>query len=328
MGFNIFNIEDTLGNNSGGGPDGWIYEIDLWDHVDEVSGDFDVINLNNGNNLGEAADGYTYSALNDDTYGYISTNTATGEWTFYMDRDAVLLDASNQTITFTIEGFDDGDSDDDSITINILICLCRGTLIDTPCGPVAVEDLHIDDLVTTADGDAAPLRWMGSRKISKAELKLQPDLHPIKIRKGALDDGVPSRDLWVSPNHNILIRDWRAQLLFSEDEVLVPAKALIDDGAITRDTTVSGTEYFHLLFDSHQIILTEGAPTESFFPGPFSLKMLSPDARYNLLLKFPSLGDEGGYGTAARPCLTPWEGQFLRRDEHDSDAERRRRIAA
>ena len=125
MGFNlnIFNIEDVSGANTGGGPDNWVYTIDLWDHVDEVSADFQVIDINNGDDLGDAASGYTYSALSTTDYGTLTTaNPTTGEWTFTLDRDAVLAGGTDQTVTFTIVGADGGDSDDDSITINILIC--------------------------------------------------------------------------------------------------------------------------------------------------------------------------------------------------------------
>lgn len=317
MGFNlnVFNIEDVSGNNSAGGPDGWVYTIDLWDHVDEVSGNFQVIDLNNGNDLGDAAGGYTYSGLNTSAYGALTSDGTTGEWTFVLDRDAVLAGGTDQTVTFTIIGADGaGDSDDDSVTINILICLCRGTMVDTPNGPVAVEGLQIGDLVSNADGDPTPLRWIGSRRVTAPEMQLSPDLRPVRIAKGALGANIPVRDLRVSPNHNILIRDWRAELLFSEAEVLVPAKALVNDSTIHVDQTASSAEYFHLLFDQHQIIFTDGAPTESFFPGAFSLRMLSPEARHQLLTLFPGLLEDGGYGDAARPCLTPREGQFLRAD--------------
>lgn len=313
MGFNVFNIEDVSGNNVGGGPDGWIFEIDLWDHVDTVTGDFDDVNLNTGASNGEAADGYTY-IQNDTTYGNVVGNTSDGTWVFYLDRAAVLASGTDQTFEFTITGFDGGDSDDDSVTINILICLCRNTLVDTPDGPRKVQDLRIGDMVSTADGDPVALQWVGRRKISSYELAMRPELRPIRISKNALEHGVPSRDLFVSPNHNVLIRDWRAQLLFSEAEVLVPAKALVNGSSIVSDMTVQNTEYFHLLFESHQIIWTEGAPTESFFPGPYSLQMLSPEARYQLLELFPELLEEDGYGAAARLCLTPKEGQVLRPD--------------
>ena len=199
--------------------------------------------------------------------------------------------------------------------------------MDTPTGQIAVEALKVGDTIRTSDGKDVELRWVGNRKITRFEIKRDPDLRPVRISAGALGNSVPSRDLWVSPNHKILVRDWRAELLFSEEEVLVPAKALIDGGHVIQDTSVNETEYFHLLFENHEIILTEGAPTESFFPGPYSLRMLVPEKRAELLELFPDLLDVG-YGDFARPCLTPKEGRFLRPSAGKSEQiEPLRRIA-
>jgi len=308
-----FNIEDVSGNSASGGPDSWVYEIDLWDHVDEVSADFEETFL--GFPVGDAPSGYTYSALSTYDYGTIVTDGTTGEWTFFMDRDAVLDDAADQSITFTITGWDGGTNSTDSITINLLICICRGTLVETPDGPKPVENLAIGDRVRTAEGKDVDLQWVGSRKVTPDEIRHDPSLQPVRISKGALDGTLPSRDLWVSPNHKILVRDWRAELLFSSEEVLVPAKALVDDSKIVHDTSVDETEYFHLLFENHEIILTEGAPTESFFPGPVTLRMLAPEALESLFRQLPHLKQAKPYGTTARPCLTAWEGKILRRTD-------------
>ncbi len=306
-----FNIEDVSGNSASGGPNNWVYEIDLWDHVDEVSADFDETFL--GFPVGEAPSGYTYSGLSTSAYGSVVTNGTTGEWTFFMNRAAVLADMTDQTITFTVTGWDGGTSSTDSITINLLICICRGTLVETPDGAIPVEDLAIGDTVRTAEGKDVELRWIGSRKVHPFELECDPDLRPVRISAGALGENIPNRDLLVSPNHKILVRDWRAELLFSADEVLVPAKALIDDHRILRDLTIDETEYFHLLFENHEIILTEGAPTESFYPGPVTMRMLAPDALHSLLRQLPHLSKGVSYGATARPCLSPWEGKVLRR---------------
>jgi len=327
MGFNIFNIEDVSGNNTGGGPDGWIYTIDLWTFVDQVSGDFDDVDLLSGASNGEAADGYTYSALSTTAYGTLTSNSATGQWTFFMDRAAVLAGGTDQTVTFTITGTDGGSSDDDSVTVNILICLCAGTMVDTPDGPRTVESLSTGDLISTADNGPVELQWIGSRKVTPSEFTLSPDLRPVRISQGALGKDMPIRDLSVSPNHHVMIRDWRALMMFGEEEVLVPAKALVNGDTIATDTGVSQTEYFHLLFDTHQIIWTDGAPTESFFPGPYSLKMLAPEKRFELLELFPNLSEENGYGEAARLCLTPREGQVLKTVASDTKTSRFQSVA-
>jgi len=39
-----------------------------------------------------------------------------------------------------------------------------------------------------------------------------------------------------------------------------------------KDHTI---QYYHLVFDKHQIIFAEGCKTESFFPGKIAIKSLS-----------------------------------------------------
>jgi hypothetical protein len=66
--------------------------------------------------------------------------------------------------------------------------------------------------------------------------------------------------------HRILVRGWRAELYFGDSELLVPAKHLVDGDKVFVDP-VDTVEYFHILFDQHEVIFSDGAPTESFFPG-------------------------------------------------------------
>ena len=124
--------------------------------------------------------------------------------------------------------------------------------------------------------------------------------------------GRPFRDLRVSPQHRVLLRDWRAQMLFGEDEVLAPAKALLNDSTIVVDHAAEKVTYYHLLFSSHQIIVTDGAETESFYPGRFTLGALSDATRAELLGLFPDLQSRhSGFGAAARRMLRVAEAQLL-----------------
>lgn len=68
--------------------------------------------------------------------------------------------------------------------------------------------------------------------------------------------------------------------------------------------------YVHLMFDAHQIIFAEGIPSESFYPGPMALEMLSTAARQEMQLIFPKLSAAVGhediiaaYGNTARTFL-------------------------
>ena len=80
-------------------------------------------------------------------------------------------------------------------------CYCRGTLIRTACGEVAVENLRIGDRVMTASGALRPIKWIGRRSYGGRFIIGRKDILPVCIKAGALDDNVPERDLWISPHH-------------------------------------------------------------------------------------------------------------------------------
>jgi hypothetical protein len=137
-------------------------------------------------------------------------------------------------------------------------CFAAGTKIATVRGEVAVEDLQVGDVVQTMDSGLRPIRWIGRREVPGTRA-----FAPIRFKAGAVGN---VRDLVVSPMHRILVRGWRAELYFGDSELLVPAKHLVDGDKVFVDP-VDTVEYFHILFDQHEVIFSDGAPTESFFPG-------------------------------------------------------------
>ena len=132
-------------------------------------------------------------------------------------------------------------------------CFCTGTRIETGRGSVRVEDLAIGDLVLTASGRSRPVRWIGRRSYSGRFAAGNPDVWPVLIRAGALDDNVPHNDLRVSPKHALLL-----------DGVLVPAVALVNGCTILQTRGGPTIEYVHIELDEHDVIYAEGAPAETF----------------------------------------------------------------
>jgi hypothetical protein len=180
-------------------------------------------------------------------------------------------------------------------------CLTLGTLIATPDGPRLVEDLAVGDLVSLEDGSAVPLRWVGQRAYSPAALAAKPKLRPIRICSGALGAGLPARDMLVSRQHRMLVRSKIARRMFGSDEVLVAAIKLTALPGIFIDEAARQVTYFHLLFDAHQVIVAEGAPTESLYPGPEAMGTLDAEARDEVLAIFPELAHPDALPPPARP---------------------------
>ncbi len=311
MGYNISEVSGA----STGGLDVWEFSADLNDgSVTTVSGDFDVVSTITGQNQGEATDGYTFSNLSTTQFGTLSFNTTDGTFTFTIDRSAVIASGSDQVVSFTVTGTSGGSSDADTVNINILICLMRGTNVRTPKGDVPVETLRAGDLVSTDDDRAVPVRWIGVRRLTAAELREAPELRPVRIRAGAFGAGRPQRDMWVSPQHRIALDDWRAELLFGTPGVLAPAKGLVNGQTVTVDDTVEDVEYFHVLCDRHEILVTEGLPTESFHPGSHSLSGLDEAVRAELVALFPDLAEDVAGPAAAAPAIRPWEAKLVAGD--------------
>ncbi|WP_196216728.1 Hint domain-containing protein [Paracoccus shanxieyensis] len=167
-------------------------------------------------------------------------------------------------------------------------CFTAGTLIDTPDGPVAVETLQPGARVLTRDNGAQPLRWVGQRRLEAGDLAQNPKLHPIRIGADALGPGLPSRDLIVSPQHRVLVRSAIAQRMFGASEVLVAARQLLALDGITQ-MQVARVTYVHLLFDGHQIVISNGTPTESLYTGPEAMRSLGKAARDEIFAIFPEL---------------------------------------
>lgn len=183
-------------------------------------------------------------------------------------------------------------------------CFTLGTLIATPRGEVPVEELRIGDKVVTRDNGFQDIVWTGSRKISWAEIGNEPHLKPIVITQGSLGHGLPETDLMVSQNHRILVTNDRTALQFNEPEVLVAAKHLLT-GRTIYEVSVGGTVYYHLMFSRHQVVLSNGAWTESFQPSDFALKGIGNAQRNEIFEIMPDLrGAEGSVYDPARPVPT------------------------
>lgn len=219
----------------------------------------------------------------------------------------VVADGDAETVYFnyTVEN-DSGDSDTALVEVNqALACFMRGTLIDVETGSIAIEELKPGMMVRTYDHGLQPLRWIGRSRVSVTQ-----DTAPIRIRKGTFDS---LSDLWVSPNHRMLITGQFAELLFGEDEVLAKAKDLINDKSIRRDDSFESVEYYHLLFDQHEILWSNGALSESYHPGPQSSAGFDRETQDELFKLFPDLcpSTGAGYGAAARMSLRQYETVLL-----------------
>lgn len=256
---------------------------------------------------------FSFSVLNTGTTSENMNNN------FYKDFDEFSADnpPSYMVIEFDSKQyifFPDGPMAEGRLSGNIQLaetvppCFTVGTLILTLSGEQPIETLKVGDRVVTRDGGSRTLRWIGQRRMT-----VSPASAPIRILPGALGEGVPEREVRVSPLHRVLVRSAKAQMLFGQNEVLVAAKFLVNDSTILRDTTARIVDYVHLMFDDHTVVYTEGLLSESLQAGAAGLAALSPEARAELLSIFPELANQGREGhVATRPSLRAREAVVLK----------------
>jgi hypothetical protein len=249
----------------------------------------------------------------DDTFLINQTDTGTGNITIVGgegdETDGDTLDFNGLLDTGTLVITDDDDASGgltgfafltdgtrvDFSEIENIICFARSTKILTHRGEELIEDLAEGDQIVSLDNGLQQIRWIGSRTVPATG-----DFAPITIAKGVLGN---HSDLTVSPQHRMLVSGPMAELLFCEPEVLVPAKHLLSWDGVYR-AQVDAVEYFHILFDTHQVIHAKGALSESFHPGEQAMDAVSEEAKAEILALFPELTDAPtSYGPAARFSL-------------------------
>ena len=135
------------------------------------------------------------------------------------------------------------------------VCFTTGTAIATARGSVRVEDLVVGDMVRTVSGTNRPVRWIGHRAIERAA----GHERPVRIVAGTFGEGLPERDLWLSPGHPVLV----GADADGEGGHLVPIMCLINGTTIER-MLVDTVTYWHVELDAHDVLLAEGLPAESY----------------------------------------------------------------
>ena len=185
-----------------------------------------------------------------------------------------------------------------------VVCFLAGTRIETPDGAVAVETLAPGHHVRTLDRGPQPVRWIGRSSVCGLGR-----LAPVCISAGALGN---DRDLFLSPNHRVLVRSSTAELWYGQPEVLVPAKALVD-GVRIRTVPILRADYLHIVLDDHQMVFSEGIATETLFTGTMTQDILDAEAAEQLRMQAPRVRET--IQVLSRMALTVREARHLLRSD-------------
>jgi len=171
----------------------------------------------------------------------------------------VLGNGSSSQITLDITGsFTTSDftvvdsSGNSTISLNSMPCFAAGTRILTTRGETQVEQMREGMQVILADERIVPVTWIGHRTVDIAGHPHPETVRPVLIMAGAISNGVPARDLLISPDHAVALNGH-----------LIPAKALIN-GSTIRQIDRRTITYYHVELPEHAVLLAEGTPCESY----------------------------------------------------------------
>jgi hypothetical protein len=145
-------------------------------------------------------------------------------------------------------------------TTTKVVCYAKGSKILTPNGNIPIEDLKAGDNVISRgqikgvtcnvrDPAVKPILW-----ISKFTLANLSNLsRPICIQKNALGENTPFEDLYVSPDHRILLGN-----------LAVTAKELVNGKTIVQTFDQNTVTYYHLELDHHSVVIANGVLAETY----------------------------------------------------------------
>jgi len=184
----------------------------------------------------------------------------------------------------------------------------RGTLIATPEGPVAVEDIAPGDMVETADEGAKPLLWKGAMTIFPD----MPDVarRPValtRITAEAFGIGRPTPDLVLGPWARLALRQAAFRTEVGSEQAMVPASALADDSGVLALRPVTPLRLYHLCLHGQQTIRANGLEAESFHPGDGAEMVMDRTGLGLFLELFPHADRLADFGPMRRPRLSAFE---------------------
>jgi hypothetical protein len=265
------------------------FDLDANDTIEIKPGD--TVNLNSDPDTVVITAGEVGGTIVDATAGdFVLDFVGFGDLTLEQLQQDTTTNGGNTVIsldggTVTLEGYVGGLSGADT---QGLACFVRGTRIRLARGEVMIEDIVVGDLAFTASGALRPVRWLGRRRLNASRHPAPSQIWPVLVEADAFAPGAPQRDLWLSPGHSVVF-----------DSALIPISALVN-GVTIRQVAQQTVEYWHLELDAHDIVLSEGLPSESFLDVGNRAAFENRDAFLEL---HPNFSPRDAFDTCLPLCL-------------------------
>ncbi|MFS8371374.1 Hint domain-containing protein [Acetobacter indonesiensis] len=241
----------TIWNNAGG-------TIDL--QSDDNAG-LTVSGLASGGTLTTVINGFSGTGPgNSDSIDLAGVSAAGASYAYPSDNQVVITLASGAKITLNITGVKNTGFvlvDDGHGGASAEVCFLADSLISTPSGTVAVQDIQIGDKILSYTNGVVTEQivvWTGC-KHTTVRLGMPDDMagYPVRILKNAIADGVPFKDMLITPEHCLFF-----------DGRFVPARMLVNGSSIFYDRSIKAYDYYHVETHHHAVICADGMLTESY----------------------------------------------------------------
>lgn len=119
-----------------------------------------------------------------------------------------------------------------------------GTGVLTADGELPVEYLVPGDRIVTFD--------RGLVRLERIEVRLAPARDAVRVRPSVLDPDGNGRDMILSARQQVLVRDWRARILWHRPIALVEVRRMIDGAHVARIEGEAPVRLFQLVFADRQ----------------------------------------------------------------------------
>ncbi len=214
-------------------------------------------NIGIGASLNYTISGVSSSDLTGGALTGTATVNASGVASFSLALASDQTLEGNETLTVTVQGQSASTTIVDTSTTpapapSNPICFLKGTIVSLKTSELPVEALSTGHDIA-GQNQFTRIKWIGYQRRTP-EFAQFDDYLPVKICAGALEENVPVRDLYLSPDHAVLV-----------DGHLIHAQALVNGRTIIKMTEWEGDiEYYHIETENHEIIFAEGVPCETF----------------------------------------------------------------
>ena len=194
---------------------------------------------------------------------------------------------------------------------NAFCAFSRGSLVETDCGPMAIQDLLPGDRVITQDGSAQEVVWKGSTTLVPGKPDLRGRTHHLtRFMADTFGMQKPMSGVIAGPAARLLSTPGHLRAIANGQPILTPVQEFIDGMNVIETAPPTPVELFHICLRKHAVINVDGLQFETYHPGVNAVRVISHAMRSLYLNLFAHIDKLTDFG----PQIFPRAGE----DEIDS----------